>query len=191
MRGLISALAFAAVALVAQPVRADCSVASFDRARTLVEGFMFEQGSLLRDYPRGGPGMRYRVSAIVASSKAAVPQILRAISAGNMEQRQAAGAGMALAARLCEKKQQAAAARWIEKTAKTYNDPGFLREFDKFYKSREDAQAEVDDAIRAASLRKQMEASNAGSGDRSAVGRSIGVPLHGDLKSVRPIQQIR
>lgn len=189
MRGLVLGLALAFI-VTAGSARADCSIAAFERTRALVEGFMFEQGSLLREFPRGGPSMRYRVSVIAASSKAAVPQILRLIAMGNIEQRQAAGAGLALATRLCEKR-QSHTARWLEKTAKAYPDPVFLREFEKYYKSREDIQSEIDDALRAATLRKQIDAVAPGAGSMTDVGRSVRLPIDGALKPIGPILQVK
>lgn len=190
LRLSLSVLACAAFMAVAGSARADCSIGSFDATRGLVETFMFEQGSLLRSYPRGGPGMINRVSVIVASSKAAMPQIMRAIRLGNIEQRQAAGGGMALAARLCEKTQPSTA-RLIERTAKAYADPAFLREFDKYYKSRSDLRAEADEAARAAQLRQQIGAPASSGGSPRALGREMNIPLSGTLKSVKPIEQAK
>lgn len=154
----------------------------------LVDNFIFQQSSLLREYPRGGDEMRARVSVLVASSRAAMPQVMRIIRAGNTEQRQAAGAGFALAARLCEPT-HASTARLIERTAKAYDDPAFLREFDKFYKSKDMMQAEREDKLRAQMLRDAIGVPGETGGDYKSVElrRAVRVPLTGDLSKVKPI----
>lgn len=175
----------------ADHARADCSIGSFERTQLLVTNFMFQQDSLMREFPRGGDAMRYRVSVIAASSKASLPIIMRLVRTGNVEQRQATGGGLAIAAKLCDRKQQSAAARMIERTAKSYNDPAFLREFEKSYKSRDDVLNEVEEALRAQTLRQQMIRPAQDAGPDTALGRSIRTPLDGHVAPVAPIQATR
>lgn len=164
-RGVSALLLLAGVFGAAGPARADCALLPFNSVQPIVERFLFQRDSLLRDYPRGGEQMRIVVSIIGMSSKAALPEIMRVAKAANTDQRQAIGAGLGLAAQRC-KTAEPSAARRIEAAMKSFVDPVMTKEFATTYRSPDAARLEREAQQRAQLLRDQISAPPGNNADK-------------------------
>ncbi len=113
---------------------ADCGTAPFSVAQPAVERFVLRPPTLLQDFPQGGEAMENRVALITGSSRAALRPLIGMLTRANQRQREAMAAGLASAARGCERT-RLASSRHIERTVRASGDSAFIRDFASRYKS--------------------------------------------------------
>jgi hypothetical protein len=169
--------------------QADCAVVPFSQSQPVVERFLFNKETLLRDFPRGGEDMRARVAVLAASSNAALPQLIAVARFGNTEQRAEMGAGLGIAARRCQTV-LLSTTRSIEAAVKTFPDLTFTKQFALNFKSAQSLQAERDAEQRSRDLQNQ-------SGPQSPVDEvhsnslvpraTAPVPAIGGVPAMRPV----
>ena len=188
-------LAFASLGvglICASDAQADCAIVPFRVSQPVVERFLFNKETLLREFPKGGEGMRLRVSVLAASSKAAVPLLISVARVGNPEQRADMGAGLGIAARRCEKV-LASATRSIEAAVKTFPDLTFTKQFTLNFTSVQSLQAEQDAQQRTLNLQNQSGPQGRVEEFRPSpvVPRSTtAVPSVGAVPAIRPLGPI-
>lgn len=94
----------ATILLSLADAHADCVRLPFSVTQSVVERFIFNQQTLLRDSPRGGEGLVNATSILAMVSRATPPQIMKVSKAASADQRTAIGAGLGIAAARCKPK---------------------------------------------------------------------------------------
>ncbi len=129
----LAALAFSLLG-VADEAKADCGTVPFAISQPIVERFVMRPPTLLQDFRDGGEAMENRVTLVASSSRAALRPLLSVLRQANPRQRDAIAAGLAGAARNCERTRRASS-RHIEQTVRASGDAALIRAFSGQYRS--------------------------------------------------------
>lgn len=131
---LIQAMALLAGLVMPGAARADCGLVPFSVAQPVVERFVMNRQTLLRELPDGGEALETRVALIAGSSRAALSPLLAVARLGNQRQKEAIAIGLARAAKGCEAKDRQATRR-IEAAVRAAPDAALVRQFQTAFRN--------------------------------------------------------
>jgi hypothetical protein len=142
---LVRALAAVVAAAAAQGALAACPRLPFHQTAPIVERFVLDRRSLLRDHPQGGERLENEAAALALEGPLMVSALIGALPAANQAQKRAIGAGLADAGLRCARPEPQVLAS-IERALRNSRDLVAVEEFNlklKIWRAAQDA-AEVE-----------------------------------------------